>query len=858
MELPKSVKNNNLKLLKKTLKDPKDFRQTDYTGKAIFTYNYLKYGCFDDWDIALGVLNNLPDNENLCHEVIMPNTKVKPYLDIEYLKEEFPDLTPDEVKIEIVRCLIEIFKDDFSSFKLRKNDIYFAECHRKKHDQYKYSFHVVIATTPNIVFENTNKALYLARKVREKFRYDESIIDIGVYKTTQNFRLVGHSKSGEYVPFKLCNTGDEQIGKMVLSNIDTHHIVLSAPEQEDQLAKTIKNVGNYDTDNLTDETLNFIINSVQEKLHPSAYFTRIDNSGFLQFNYEDRTEQCFCHTDREVYHDQIGFFVYIYNNDIHAGCYSGNCSEEHGANKELRKIIKRDIGRITTVKDEKVYLQKVSYDNEFPDIDPNFVFECVFQNAFGISNLFEAMYLEPKRIKWVSGSSKNGVTYFWDGNLWIEDDFSFVSRLLVATVGKVLKNGILSIAENEDINDNEECASIIEEVQKMIANLNSGRIINPVLKFFQPLTRDTEFLDIKDHHPYFLSCKNGMVNLFTGELRDAVPDDNITKTLDLKYNPEADYTAFDDFVRQITSDLNGECEATYDYLKWCIGYALQGNPCKKIFIIMYGPHGFNGKSMLMNTISDVLKYYASSMDKSVVLEGPKKTAGSHSSELMQLEHARLGILGDTGEGAVIDDGMIKQLTGITDKISAREIYGKQREFVPKFVPFINTNFTISMNLSDKAMYERLVLIPFSLSFVDNPRKDFERQNDPLLAEKFKRNKEGILNWLIKASIFYNENPNLPVPQKLLYAKDNYNQLVNPYVNFLTNNFEQIENTKIAKTTILGYYKEYCRENNMKFVSKTVEKEFDKIVKFVKERKTKYYIGYKYIEEDINEQDDLDM
>ncbi|MFM2394744.1 MAG: hypothetical protein RLZZ546_2726 [Bacteroidota bacterium] len=858
MELPKSTKNHNLKILKKTLKDPKEFKKTDYKNKACFTYNYTKCGYFDNWDIALGVLNNLPDNENLCHEVIMPNTKVKPYLDIEYIKEEHPDLNPDEVKIEVMRCLIEIFKDDFSNFKLRKNDIYFSECHRKKHDQFKYSFHVVISTTPTIVFENTNKASFLARKLREKCKFDESIIDIGVYKTTQNFRLVGHSKFGEYIPFKLCNSSDDQISKTIITNIDTHHIILNAPEQEDSVINNIKNTNNYDLDTLTDEDYNYIIDVVRKKLHPSAYFVKIDNSGFLQFNYEDRNEPCFCHTDKEVYHDQIGFFIYIYNNDLHAGCYSGNCSEEHGDNRQLKKIIKRDLGRISKIDYSRIFLEKVSYDNEFNDLDPSFIFDCVTQNAFGISNLFEKMYLNPKRIKWVSGSSKNGTTYFWNGDLWIEDDFSFVSRLLVATVVKVLQNAIYSIVENDDLNNNEEDNPLIVETQKMITQLNSGRIVNSVLKFFQPLTRDIEFLDIKDHHPYFLSCKNGMVNLYTGEIRDAVPDDNITKTLDVIFDPDADDNDFDEFVKQITTDLHGEYEDTYNYLKWCIGYALQGNPCKKIFIVLYGQYGYNGKSMLMNTISDVLKYYSSPMDKSVVLEGPKKTAGSHSTELMQLEHARLGVLSDVDEDAVIYDGMIKQLTGITDKISAREIYGKQREFIPKFVPFINTNHAIKMNLSDKAMYERLILIPFELSFVDNPKKQFERQNDPYLADKFRKNKEGVLKWLVNASIFYNQNPNLPIPEKLLKAKDEYNNIVNPYVNFLSNNFDKEETSKISRASLLGYYKEYCRENNMKFVSKNVEKEFDKLLKSTKEKRVKYYLGIKYIEEIIDEVDDLDM
>ena len=158
MELPKSMKSQNLKLVRKVLTKPSDFAKTDYQGKACFSKEgYTKYGCFESWDTALNVLSNLPDNENNCNELIMPGMKVKPYLDIEYIKEEHPDLHPDDVKIEVMDRLIQIFREDFE-YTLHKNDIYFAECHRKKDDTYKYSFHVVVSTEPMIVFENTNKA----------------------------------------------------------------------------------------------------------------------------------------------------------------------------------------------------------------------------------------------------------------------------------------------------------------------------------------------------------------------------------------------------------------------------------------------------------------------------------------------------------------------------------------------------------------------------------------------------------------------------------------------------------------------------------------------------------------------------
>lgn len=855
METSKTVKSNNLKMVKKVSMTPEKFRKTNYIGKACFSHeNYTKYGSFDNWEIASNIINNLPVGENTFDELILPGNKVKPYLDIEYIKEEKPDLLPSDVKTEILTRLVEIFKDDFN-FSLSKNDIYISECHRKKKDQYKYSFHVVVSTTPTIVFEDTNKASFVALKLKDTFRYDDDIIDTGVYKKTQNFRLIGHCKQGEMKPFKLCDHGEELNNKTILTNIDTHSIVLKIPEQHDTLIKNIKNKNNFNLENISQTQINYIIEKVKNELHETAELDKIDTGGYFQFNYTDRYESCFCHKTK-ITHERIGFFVYIHDFTLYAGCHSGNCS------KNNKKII-IPFGILEDTKDY-TFFEKVSYDNIF-NFDPFFVFKCVDDDAFGISNLFQKMYLEPKRIKWVSGGTKNGITYFWDGNVWMEDDFSYVSRLLVATTVRLLKDTLSTINSNDDVitlsdfdldREDDPITVNIEKLDKTISNLNSGRIVNNVLKFFQPLTRDLSFLSIKDHHPHFLSCKNGMVDLISGELRPAVPADNITKTIDIAYNPDIFYEPFDNFLKEITSDLNGERPDVYNYLKWCIGYSLQGNPCKKIFIVLYGPHGFNGKSLCLNTISGVLEYYSETMDKSVVLETPKKTAGSHSTELMQLEHARFGILSDTHEDAVLDDGMVKQLTGITDKISAREIYGKQKEFTPKFVPWINTNHPIRINLTDKAMYERFVLIPFELSFVDNPVQDFERKNNPNMANDFLNNKQGILSWLIKASMFYNQNKNMNPPQQILDAKDNYNKLVNPYINFTFTRFIKNESAKIAKGQFLSYYKDYCKENNIKFISKTSEKEFDKYIQIEFSGAHKYYKGFQFIDEEP--EDELEM
>lgn len=858
---------NNFKIVKKLLTEPLKFRDTEYYNKACFSQSYKKYGYVETWDIALNLLNNLPPNENTFNELILDTSKVKPYLDVEWLKETFPSYNPDSVKMKIKKCLVYIFKKDFN-YSLQDNDIYFTKCHRQKNDGYKYSFHVIISThNPVLVFENTNYASFLAVKIKnlinkyindkyelvdtEKdeyidYKFDGSIIDTGVYRKTQNIRLPGHCKEGEFSPMLFDSDGDPL--EYIITNIEKEHRILEVTEQRDYGYRNIKNLKKIDFMQSPDEQM--MIFEKIKLIHPSAYFEKTDNSGFLQFNYKDRKEPCFTDDNKEILHDKIGFFAYVYNNLICVGCHSGNCVKSD--NSKNIKVL----GSLDTKKN--LTFEKVDFNNIF-DIDHVFVKECVLNGAIGISNLFERMYLEPKRIKWIN-DTKYGSSFFWDGKLWQEDDYAFIERLLVSTVVKVLKKFKVDYKKNNEIANQEEDETV-EIASKMMKSLNNGINIQNILKFVKPLIRDTEFSKIKDIHPYWLSCKNGMVDLITGELRPSVPEDNITKSIETVYDPNADCHDFDLFIRQITSDEQGENKDLYHFFRWCIGYALQGSPKKKIFLILYGPHGFNGKSLVMNTIKEILEQYAVSMDSSVVLDnGSKKTAGSHSTELMQLENCRLGLLSDTKEDANIDDGRMKQLTGITDKISAREIFGKQKEFTPTFVPFISTNHPIQVNLSDQAMYERLILFPFILSFVDNPTKSYEKKGDPSLAEKFKNNKEGILKWLIEASVYYNKNQDKLPPKVILEAKEKYNKQVNIYVDFIDSTFittEKEEDT-VKRTDVIDAYKVYMQQNGMynKCKPKIAEREFDKLLKVCQNKGKKCYSFVKFKDDEIMSDDEL--
>lgn len=835
---------DNLKVLKKNLLIPNKFKKdpSNYKGKACFSYNYRLYGSLETWDLALDKMMELPVNENIFHELILEESKVKPYLDVEWYSEKLPDLVPEKVLLDIKDAIFKIFRDEWG-FSLRQNDIYVASCHRQKTEGFKYSFRILVSThSPMLVFNNTNCASYMAKQIRTlcEDKFSEEIIDMSVYKKTQNIRIINQCKHGEYVPMQKTNSSDED-KEFIITNIDPIYSIIEVPEQDDTLYKHITNNKEFDFENT--ETINFILEKIR-KVHPTAFIDRIDENKFIQLNYKNREEPCFSNKDKK--HDRIGFFCFLKNNDIYLGCHSGNCVDSENNKKNIQII-----GSVSCLNTDQY--EKVECGNNF-ELDHLFVKKCIYDSALGISNIFEEMYLKPKRIKWIN-DSKTGSTYYWDGDLWRQDQYSFIERLIASNVVTHLRKFKQVYSNNKkdefNLNDEDGTSSMCD---KLIVKLNEGTNINNILKFLKPLLNDDEFDKIKDINPGLLSCKNGVVELKTGVLRKCLPQDNMTKSIDVEYNQNADSYDFDNFVRGITSSTEGEDEDLYNYVRWFVGYATQGNPIHKMFFILYGEKGYNGKSLFLNTIKNVLGFYAVTMDKSVVVSSPSKTAGSHSTELCQLENSRFGILSETKEDDIINDSQIKTLTGVTDKLSIREIYGKQKEFSPQFVPFISSNHRLKINLKDRAMYERLVLIPFRLSFVEKPKEDveFERKGDIHLPEKLDKNKEGILKWIVDCSVYYHENVSVKLPQVIVDAKNEYRREMDDYADFISRELEFTGNPSdvLDIGEISKAFKNFCSDMNIPFDKRKAEKLLADSLHDYKLNKTNKYKGIIFSEKII--------
>ena len=112
-----------------------------------------------------------------------------------------------------------------------------------------------------------------------------------------------------------------------------------------------------------------------------------------------------------------------------------------------------------------------------------------------------------------------------------------------------------------------------------------------------------------DQHVGYLTPPNGLINLRNGEIRAFQAEDFITQTLSVSYDQNIDTKVIDDFVFEILGNNQGN----YEYLRWIIGYAIQGNPKHKLLVHLYGPNGNNGKSLFLKVLKQSLGFYSCDM-----------------------------------------------------------------------------------------------------------------------------------------------------------------------------------------------------------------------------------------------------
>ena len=298
-----------------------------------------------------------------------------------------------------------------------------------------------------------------------------------------------------------------------------------------------------------------------------------------------------------------------------------------------------------------------------------------------------------------------------------------------------------------------------------------------------------------DRDPWLLGTPDGTVDLRTGQLRAANPDDCITK---LTAVGPADVPECPRWL-QFLGETTGGDHALIRFLRQWIGYSLTGDTREHALLFVFGPGG-NGKSVLLSTTAGILGDYA----RTAPMEAFVASASDrHATELAMLRGARLVSASETEEGRAWAEVRIKQLTG-GDVIAARFMRQDFFEYRPQFKLTIVGNHKPLLRNVDEAARRRFNVVPFLFKPTTVDRD---------LEAKLRAEWPSILRWAIEGCLDWRRN-GLVRPAVVTEATDEYFQAQDHFARWLEECcvLDPSGGLKTKPSLLLKSFNDWCAEN----------------------------------------------
>lgn len=333
------------------------------------------------------------------------------------------------------------------------------------------------------------------------------------------------------------------------------------------------------------------------------------------------------------------------------------------------------------------------------------------EGAFPVTDLGNARRLHARLGGLVRYSPELGF-FVWNGRHWRQDRLSEIRTQAQAMA-----------MHFEDSGD--------KLLRQLGSKLNLDNMITE-LKSIPGVPVETDYLD---RHSHLLACRNGVIDLRTGELREHDPDLLITKCLDLDYRPDAGAPRWESFIEEVLPQ-----EGYRDFIRRLVGYGITGSTAEQCFVIMVGG-GANGKSVFLDTLTTIFRPITVTTPFSTF---EVRQTGQSTNDLAALKGARLVMASEGEAGRRMSESTLKRVTG-RDRISAKFLYKEYFEFRPEFLLFLATNHYPKFTSQDKGLWRRMQIIEF-------PRYFEEHERDHYLESKLLAEAEGILAWAVRGSI----------------------------------------------------------------------------------------------------------
>jgi len=309
--------------------------------------------------------------------------------------------------------------------------------------------------------------------------------------------------------------------------------------------------------------------------------------------------------------------------------------------------------------------------------------------------------------------------------------------------------------------------------------------------------------DVPEPPQNLIVLQNGILNLETKQLEPFNPKYFIFNALPVTYNPQAECPKFKKFLSETVSPEN--INVIQEFMGYCL---LRNSKFEKALMLVGG--GANGKSTFLYVLTMLL-------GRSNVASIPLQIISSNRFAIAELYGKMANVYPDLPAIALRDTGLFKSLvTG--EKISGEFKFKGRFDFIPYAKLLFSCNKMPETPDDTDAFFRRWLIIAFTNQFLpDNP------QTDPNLKDKLTSPEElsGILNWILEGLDRLLRQNKFSTGETVEQIRERYTLLSNPTKAFAETRLEAAPGKVEAKETVYNAYLQFCGENGLPTISKTM-------------------------------------
>lgn len=253
-----------------------------------------------------------------------------------------------------------------------------------------------------------------------------------------------------------------------------------------------------------------------------------------------------------------------------------------------------------------------------------------------------------------------------------------------------------------------------------------------------------------DNRPDLLGCQSGVIDLRTGDVRSARPDEYVRTFL--SYDPATSDALPKIFNSYMDHVSNGDSKVKAWLMRY-LGLCLTGVANARIVLFIIGTRG-SGKTTFCRFLHEFLEGYATSINSENL---DARNFRTHATWKADTVGRRVITMSEIKDGLALNTAILNELSG-GDRIKANFMRRDEFEFVAqgKWIIVGNHKPKLPAN-TDDGIYDRLRYLDLS----HRPPKV-----DPYLLEKLKAERPQVLRILIEEAKMYFEEGLLETPSQM--------------------------------------------------------------------------------------------